>query len=251
MWTVYDALALPNEPVELLARHETRALGALRIFRAGARVAIEGAGRFIEAETGPKGYAAVTVESLTPGMHAVRVDPTEAGSATVWIRPADSALVVTDLDRTVSEPTAFGFWLRRLGSIRPFAGAREALARAAERSLVVYLTARSDLLLGKTRAWLRMHGFPPGPVFCRHRRTPGSTSAEFKRETVALLKQRWPQILLGIGDKDLDARAYVANGVPAVLFRPDARPPAPSASVLVCRSWEEIGRLLESASPRS
>lgn len=251
MWTLYDAIALPGEPVQVLARCETRVLGALRIFHAGAPAAIQGAERFAETKTGAGGYASAALESLGAGVHPVRVAPTDAGSAAVWVLPADRTLIVTDLDRTVSKPTAFGFWLRGLGSIRPFPGAREALARAAERSLVVYLTARSDSLLGKTRAWLRLHGFPSGPVFCRHPRAPGSTSSEFKRQSVAQLKVRWPRIQLGIGDKALDARAYASNGVPAILFRPDGRPPEVPEGITVCRSWEEIGRFLEETSPRS
>jgi hypothetical protein len=245
MWTLYDVLATPGEAVEALARRESRLLGAIRIFRAGEQARFHAGERSFDARTGPGGYASVAMPSLPPGRHPIRVEDTEAGAGAIWIVPPDRPLIVTDLDRTVSQPTAIGFWLRGLESIRPFDGAREALSRAAERSLVVYLTARSDLLMGKTRAWLRLGGFPPGPVFCRHRRAPGPTSGEFKRETVARLKLRWPRIELGIGDKELDVRAYVSNGVPAAHFQPSGSAAAGRPGVSVCSSWEEIARLLE------
>ncbi|HLG43030.1 MAG TPA: hypothetical protein VI643_06670 [Planctomycetota bacterium] len=246
MWTVFDSVALPGEPVAVLARFERRLFGVLRWFSAGVDARFEVEGRRIETRTEGGGYAQAFLPSLpTKGMRAVSLEPTSAGQGAAWVEPADRPLLITDLDQTISQPSAFSFWWRPLNSIEPFPGALETLRKAAETRLIVYLTARIDLVLGKTRAWLKQRGFPDGPVFCRHRRSPGATSEAFKRETVALLKNRWPRISFGIGDKELDVRAYTANQVPAIRFAPSPASAPPSIDgVRTCASWAEIDEIV-------
>jgi len=246
MWTVFDSMALPDEPAALTARFERRLFGVIRWFRAGVDARFEVDGRSTDARTEAGGYAEAVVSSLSAkGRHDVSLERTSAGQGGVWVEPADRQLLITDLDQTVSQPSAFSFWWRPLDSIEPFPGALETLRKAAETRLIVYLTARIDLVLGKTRAWLQGRGFPQGPILCRHRRSLGATSAAFKRETVALLRRRWPRISFGIGDRELDVRAYAENQVPAIRFAPSPpSPPPPLDGVRTCSSWTEIDAIV-------
>lgn len=239
-WTVYDALAHPGEPVDILCRCESRLARSLRLFRSGKEATLRVGEHELPVRSGKRGFArAVTPPFERPGVHPARIGSSPSGEGRVWIVPRDRPVFLTDLDRTVSLPTAWGFWLRSLSRIRPFPKAGETLERISRDHFLIYLTARTDLLLGKSRRWFKKYNFPEGPVLCRYdfRRDPGEEA--FKTRVVGELKARWPDIRMAVGDKASDIRAYRTHDVPAVRFgRPD--PDAPAPEVRVCRSWKEV-----------
>jgi phosphoglycolate phosphatase-like HAD superfamily hydrolase len=105
------------------------------------------------------------------------------------------------------------------------------------------VTGRKRYLKEKTKRWLRMKGFPPAPVFF----APGFRSflshERFKFELIRRLKASWPNITIGIGDRNSDARAYLANGLRAIIIR--GKGPCPPGATGV-RDWRAIrGLLLE------
>jgi hypothetical protein len=107
---------------------------------------------------------------------------------------------------------------------------------------IIYLTARRDLLLDKTRAWLDANLFPPGPVIGRRFSWTPPSAEDFKRAALARLRERFPELSVGIGDAASDAAAYLAAGMTAVLYRPRGRIPQGAHR---CRSWREIATLCE------
>jgi hypothetical protein len=241
MWTSYDAITTPGESTELWVRHEVRVLGTMRFPVRGSRIKLTFSGETHLGTTQKGGFAPIRINApREPGSWTVKVGEGDSASGLLFAISPEHSILVTDLDRTVSDATAWGFWLKSLGSIRPYAQAREVLQEVSKTHLIVYLTARSDLLLGKTRVWLRRNEFPPGPVFCRHRQSPGKDAESFKTETLKDLKYRFPRIRFGIGDKEMDVRSYRANDIPAIHFR-SGDPPPSADEVKGCGSWSEIG----------
>jgi hypothetical protein len=60
-------------------------------------------------------------------------------------------------------------------------------------------------------------------------------------EIIGELKRSWKNIGVGIGDRDSDARVYLANGLKPIILR--AEGPGPSGAVRVS-NWREVRQLL-------
>lgn len=219
----------------LQALCERRWFGLARQRRPGVVVEFrDGHGRRVgEAASGPDGIARLEIQA--PGTY-------EAGGSRgrAFRFKKNDPILACDLDRTVSDGSPLEFWLRPLESLQPFPGAVAALNRLAERYRILYLTARRDFVLQKSRDWLDLHAFPPGPVLCREwSLTPISPEA-FKRAALSALAPRF-SLAAGIGDRAHDARAYLAHGMKAVLFRCSELAPA---GALACDSWDQATALL-------
>lgn len=134
----------------------------------------------------------------------------------VYVRPADTPLVVCDLDKTLVQS---GFFQVMIGMARPFPEAARVVQRIADEKglAVVYLTHRNDFFDAMSKAWLRANDFPPGPLFTSDVSGLLAGSGEFKTAELARLRERFENIRLAIGDKISDANAYVTNDIPAVL----------------------------------
>ena len=166
----YDALARPGESVVLMAKLETSGPSGAAPDIRGTTLRFGLAGRPVrEATTDGDGKARVRVSAPpTAGIHRVQVDlapgtPWSAAPETLLLRvlPADPALLVVDLDGTVTDASAA---IVVLGSPEPYPAAPRILTEIARERPVVYLTARDDALLEPTRRFLVRHGFPIGPV---------------------------------------------------------------------------------------
>ena len=107
--------------------------------------------------------------ALEPGRH--RVHLSVAGDRTgadmfIQIAPAGTQVVVSDVDGTLTTSETEEFTALLTGDL-PGAnpGAPEALSALAARGyLPLYLTARPELLVGRTRDFLATNRFPPGLV---------------------------------------------------------------------------------------
>lgn len=147
-------------------------------------------------------------------------------SADVFVWDRQRVVVVVDIDETISHTDYDDiiFDENDYHESPPFKGSVEALRRIQEDANILYLTARPRFLLDKTHGWLAAHGFPKGPVIS----SPGLRSAakapEFKRKRLASLRSTMPSILIGIGNTEGDAEAYLANGMMAFLIRGEEMP---------------------------
>lgn len=169
------------------------------------------------------------------------------GNGRVFLWPADSPILVTDVDHTISALHPFHVPFTTNGDSPTLPGAAEALNELATLYRVVYLTARDESLYDKTRAWLSEKGFPAGPLFCRDMHPFGSAET-FKRCFLADLGKRFPHLVAGVGDRLSDARAYQANGMIAVLIDPNGKLEWPEGAVVV-PSWREAARRLAEIHP--
>jgi hypothetical protein len=272
LFTAMDALAVPGQ--ETLLRAQLRGGDMLR-GRGGYAVRFYRDGKLYKvAETDGDGIAAVSYTPEAPGDHVFTAElapiglaeePPEPLELLLACRAPDTPMLVVDLDKTV---VATGFHTVLIGSPAPMADSQRVLARLARQRTIVYLTHRPDYFSLKSKAWLREHKYPPGPLLLS---TPGGFlkgSGAYKSEMLKRLRKRFRKIEIGIGDKISDAQAYHENGLKAFLILPPPEP-APAApekiealaddlealdeKVQVVTHWRQIEQVLfEKAShPRS
>lgn len=140
----------------------------------------------------------------------------------IW--PVDQRLIVTDIDQTISDVESRNVILRPVTRQNPFEGSQEALKEIKKRGYkIVYLTAREDALFQLTKSWLSYHQFPEGhlimwDVDVLERRTPWN-HGQYKTAALTKLKEKFPFVAAGFGDKPHDIQAYEVNGIDAYLVR--------------------------------
>ncbi len=241
--TPRDLLAPAGEPLALEVELERRWMPFLDPAIEGVEIEVEGAGRAV---VGPGGVAAVPLGALAPGTYRYRARWRSAeAESIVRVVPREAPVLITDIDQTIADVSAFGFVVLPNGSIRPLEGAREALAKIAGTMEIVYLTARDHIFSGKTKAWLRDNGFPEAPLYLR--RGTRFWSVRARAHKVSVLREirlRFPNIRWGVGDLPGDAQAYAAHGIPAILL--GSRPMNGLPPGTVCAStWGEIVTLIK------
>ena len=115
------------------------------------------------------------------------------------------------------------------------------LERLARTHRIVYLTARDDKLLNKTRDWLELEGFPEGPVFARNLGPDSFSAKKFKTAWLATLTGTFSNVAYGFGDRDEDAAAYDTAGIPSYIVRADPFDPGElPASARYAADWSAI-----------
>jgi len=257
LFVTKDALVRPGEDVTLEGRLQggeflhPMAGHVVRFYRDGALIGA--------AETNDDGVARLTVRADGVGDTRFVVDvapagfaeaPPEAQELLVACRSAETPMVVVDLDKTL---VASGFHVVLVGDPEPMAGSVGVLTRLAQTHTIVYLTHRPDYFGITSKRWLARHGYPPGPVLLSTVRGWLQGSGQFKRQMLASLRERFPGLSIGIGDKISDAAAYRAEGLAAFLILPVDEGASPDAihdladrvaalddTVQVVTTWREI-----------
>jgi len=207
-----------------------------------------------------------------PGNHVltVRVHPQDQPAQPVAdtalfvaARAADTPLVIVDLDKTVVQS---GFAWVLLGQAKPMTGASVVLQRLAKDHTIVYLTHRPDFLGATSKNWLTEHSFPPGPVLTSTLGSFLSGSGTYKTGRLEAIRKAFKNIVVGIGDKLSDAKAYADTGLPSILILQvdwsgddpkdyeklaDGLAALPD-SVQVVTNWSQIASILfnQTASPK-
>lgn len=134
--------------------------------------------------------------------------------------PADRTVIAVDVDDTISETDYDDLLLDQIDrESRPLPDAQEALTELAETYRIVYVTGRPRFLLNKTRDWLDRHDFPAGPVIT----SPGVSEMldflELKIDLIRMMRTHVPALLIGLGDKESDAKAYAATELLPLILR--------------------------------
>jgi hypothetical protein len=242
--TSMDALALPGERAELVARLQggdllSGEVGRVVLFRRGG--ATYGA-----AQTDSTGTARVPFVPDAPGDYEFSVEVSPAGLADpppqpqrllVACRAKSQPMVVVDMDRTI---VASGFEKVLIGQPEPMPDSAEVLHRLAEKHTIVYLTQRPEYFGAKSKEWLGEHGYPSGPVLLATTSGFLRGSEAFKSAALAKLKKRFSNMEIGVGDKVSDVAAYHANGLRGFLIL--QVPPADNGDLL-SQYADELARL--------
>jgi len=179
-----------------------------------------------EATTDVDGRVAIPVTGTLPiGVYDVRFevvgDATVTGS-TVWVLPAGTHLVVSDIDGTLT--TSDGELFRQIldGSYVPeaYPGAAALIdAHADHGQIPLFLTGRPFPLTERTRDWLGDLDFPLGPLhvtntFAEAAPTEGGVGT-FKKTFLTALQAAGFVIDLAYGNATTDIFAYLGAGIAA------------------------------------
>lgn len=234
--SAYDAISTPGLNIELRAKLEKDRSIPLR-----RNIANETLGFYINEKligtvvTNRKGLASLIVAPAYFGLgiqdYEVKLLRSRSyhaqhAKALVTIWESDQKIIVTDIDKTISDNPSLDVIRVPYRDQPAFAGARDYLTRMRDSGVgIVYLTAREDVLLQLSKNWLNHLDFPRGHLFLWDlalfpSRTPWNHGA-YKSLRMKKLKDFFPNILAAYGDKPHDIEAYHEHGVPAYFFRTD------------------------------
>lgn len=259
-----DMLAYPGQTVELVTRVQSP-----RSFEGVGGVTIDyyqGETRIGSAMTMPDGFARIRWQAPAEGTYLISARPTnllkavdsgyrQAPQAACWmvvsVRPRDAAFIVVDLDHTVVDDGMF----KVLTSDQPKAMPKSAdvLNRLSRQFSIIYLTQRPDELARKSKVWLQANRFPLAPLLTAGVGNSLKDAAKVKGARLALLRERFPNVVVGVGDQMTDVQAYMANKMSAYLLpeikggrgelqrkAADIRGLSSSPRVQVVENWEQI-----------
>ena len=161
----------------------------------------------------------------------------------------DRTIIVVDIDDTICDTNReeIIFHKRDLES-SPIRHAQPTLARLAESFQIAYLTARPESLFVKTVNWLNDHQFPPGPVFVAPSLGRMIRQTKYKTHALHTLRADWPNIRIGIGDSNVDARAYSDNNMLTLIVAEEYQENL-DRQAIVLRDWSGIEKFFESNRP--
>jgi len=136
-------------------------------------------------------------------------------SLLVAVRPKDASFAVIDLDHTVVDS---GFARVLIGGAKPMPQAAKTVKELAGKYDLIYLTHRPDLLTVTSKRWLTDNGFPRAPLLVSTFKQAIGDSGEYKSARLKQLREQYPRLEIGIGDKLSDAKAYADNGMKPYLI---------------------------------
>lgn len=226
LFYAYDSLAYPGQPVELGARLQSAAgFGGIKDVElefvldgqpvGAAKTDESGIARF--GWTPPKegDYEFLVKVKQVPDESLEPLLKLESAPLLAAVRPKAAQFVVIDLDHTVVDA---GFFKVLLGGAAPAAGSTRVTRRLAGKYSVIYLTQRPDLLVTKSKLWLRGNDYPAGPLLVSGIRELASGNLQYKQARLAQVMKSYPNVRIGIGDKISDAQVYLDAGLAAYLL---------------------------------
>ncbi|MBL4844579.1 MAG: hypothetical protein JKY65_03555 [Planctomycetes bacterium] len=228
--TAHDAITTPGTPVKLATKFERSRWGGLwRPDLRSKRARYSFRGLTGTTRTDFDGMAIVRAPApQTPGTYTFEVDlesPSAKTKGTMWVLDKSRPLAVVDIDGTISDLSEWRVPFQG-GKAPAYAGSPELLRDLARTHQIVYLTARDDTFDPQTRAFLKKHSFPAGPVIyndlglwtdTERRQLKKEEHATFKLRKIRELQALGLNVALGIGNAETDAQAYEAAGVPSYL----------------------------------
>ncbi|HUW83161.1 MAG TPA: hypothetical protein VMZ31_10230 [Phycisphaerae bacterium] len=249
--SVSDAIVSPGEPVRLTAfvyRDTIRGVGR-DIEGVQVRFRVDGSPAR-SARTDDDGWT--SVQWALPSGGASRFEATalvdgrttQAGGA-IYTWDKERIILAVDVDGTLAQTDYDDLILgRRDAGSQPLPDAQQTLDQLSADFHILYLTARPQYYVEKTRRWLKDCGFPTGPVFTAPRLRDTIRHTRFKRRMLATLRKDWPNLLIGIGNKAADAEAYGASGMLSLIVRrvPD-KDLGPHAIMLA--DWPAVSRFFD------
>ncbi|MCR4316416.1 MAG: hypothetical protein NUW37_08720 [Planctomycetes bacterium] len=247
--TPFDAISKPGEEVELKAKVEGFGFSYFRndVEEENVAFKLEGAALGVTA-TDDEGVATLVVTAPEkPGLYSVRIEgPGDAANdLNLLVAGNDAALAVTDIDMTLADVSPAVYVFRSNESIQPIAGAVELIKfLSAEKNIyIVYISHRDDALRNESLEWLKMKGFPDGVLFFSENfdHWMQESAYDFKKPTIEKIKERFPRVLLGLGDKVTDANAYLDNDLPTYIVPSEDRRNFPEEAVLL-DDWTKFDR---------
>lgn len=176
----------------------------------------------IEDEGGSVYFKIPDEKRLGLGRHRIRLVVSGDQSATelyMEVLPVGTRLVVSDVDGTLTKgelSEAFALLLGKLPSAHP--GAADLFQKLVKKGYrPLYLTARAENLLQRTRDFLAKENFPAGIVETSNAKLLGINGDEaiaYKTEALQRLRDRGFVLAYGFGNTDVDDGAFANADIP-------------------------------------
>lgn len=249
----YDQLARPGEKVYLMAKLR-KGIFSVKPEISGERI------EFFQrlnntkkslgiALSGEDGTAVKEIPPLNIGFHSftarlsdtVRYTSEESEGIIACWNPK-RPIIVVDIDGTVSETERTELLLFKTDrDSKPIPDSPQVLKRLSKKYNIIFLTHREEMLLNKTRLWLREHRFPTAPVFSFKLGEDPLMPEEYKAEKIKNWKKEGWNIMIGIGNTSHDAEAYLENGMKAIIIEDEEELSEGAISV---KGWKEIEKTI-------
>lgn len=170
-------------------------------------------------------------------------------SGSVYRWSPRKTIIAVDIDETISATSYSDLFIAVNDGSKPIKGAADALWSMSKDYQILYISARPQFLQEKTRAWLRANRFPPAPYMGADRFEACLHQEAYKRRILEGVKARWPNLLIGIGDKKVDDGAYGANDMLTFIVNPWPIGSYTQRCVMM-RDWQGISRFFETHGER-
>ncbi len=202
-----------------------------------------------EAKTIEDGFAKVIFQPperknyvLTVKLEKSKKYKAKEESGLIYAIDPSKPTIIVDIDNTVSITKESSLIFNDFDKkSKPLKDAVKIVRELTDHYNLIFITAREDAFLQKTRSWMKAWDFPLLPIFyADYGQTPLS-QLKFKTEAVAKVKRDIKNVFLGIGDKDHDAKAYLKNGLKAYIIREKGKVPE---GAIMMRDWQEIRKEL-------
>jgi hypothetical protein len=176
--------------------------------------------------TDRNGSAAITVNLAIPAhrpstylARAVRKGRVVQAAGRVYYWNPRRTVLAVDVDETISHTHYSDLFIASIDRhSRPLDGASDALWKLSKHYEILYISARPRWLNEKTRKWLRANNFPPGAVANAIKFEAALHQRRYKQEMLVKWRERFPNILIGVGDKKADDKAYGANNMLTIII---------------------------------
>jgi hypothetical protein len=152
-------------------------------------------------------------------------------------------ITLVTIEQTLTDVSSLSFMRKDAKDVTAAEGAAEALTKIADKNHVIYVTGIEEVSLVKTKEWLKLRGFPRGPVFFWNISTQAFSGEKYKTNLVAKLHNDFSGLTSGIGGKVEDVNACLKNGVTAYLMG-SADSDAPAEAIRV-KLWEKLPAALD------
>ncbi len=253
--TVEDVVCAAGENAHLVGKLEYRGLAVLNKGLEDRDLRFYVGDRHVGTDdTGDEGYATVKERFEAAGLYSLTVrfeddrGSTQSAGASVFVWAQDRPVLVVDIDGTIAQTKKRYLLGDGIDRSQPLPEAAAVLTELADRFHVVYLTARPRELGPKTRDWLAVHGFPPGPLLTWDIDQYEFSATEYKKDRLDDLKDHFDYVTIGVGNADSDYEAYRRRKLFTILIDPEG------AADLIPRgvrlpSWSAVRKLV-AANPR-
>jgi len=248
--TLDDAMVESGKEARLHAYAEREPILGLRSDVKGICIEFRANGTVLgRAKTNSDGCATIKCK-CPPGLtrieaRVIKNSESPAAEAHVFEMSHERVMIAVDIDKTLSRTEYKQLILKPEDEESdPIKGSRETMRQLSKEFHIIYVTARPRFLLEKTREWLAEHEYPDGPVVVAPSVRVAIYAFEFKRKTLKALRDDWPALLIGIGDRASDADAYGANDMlTLIVARRRDEDYGPHAIVL--RDWKTLREFFE------
>jgi hypothetical protein len=193
-------------------------------------------------KTDGKGRASIQVgpgeniSSFTARTKIDGKDVEETGKIYYW--DADKPAIAVDIDETISLTEYINLiWGDGLHS-KTLKGSAEAVQELAREYQILYYSIRPRFMMERTRKWLEKNNFPDGPIIYTDSFHAAFHQIRRKREMLADLRSRWPNIQIAIGDKTADVISCNDNHILPVIV--NHRKPKFKQYAIVVQDWKEL-----------